>query len=326
MDLARAALATFRAMQALELTSACEMLLASLYFRRGDLPSGAQATADALTHARAAGRVGDHDVHRFEERARRIWPELNRLGRVFLKEGDLALAERYARSARELAVALRDEQWIEDSEFELGIVKFEQTAWAEAEDLFEDVRRRASRSGRPWTAAECLHEIGQVQLRRGDLARARAALELCLTEKRAADPTHVPTETMSVLAQVLTATGANDEAYDMMRACVDADRESGSQHDYAESLSGMALICWEVDRMDEAERVATEALDLSERYHMMPRQITNLLVLGEAAIAAHDFDLAEQRLRRAIHLARSIDFDQMAPLIDALERAQRRTP
>jgi len=213
--LAQDALEKFKQLKHFYGIATCEALLGNLHLHAGELPQAAPRFTAAASGFREAGFMKEAA----EEKATciRMLPELFRLGQVFLKEGNLGLAENYAKAALDLSKDLGDGNHIDEAEVDLGIVKMEQGSFSEALAIFEQQRKKAIVQGNWQRATTCLHEIGQVYLITGRTDESRTALEQCLKEKLAYFPDETHTDTRFLLSRVLSISGDVPTAYAMIK-------------------------------------------------------------------------------------------------------------
>jgi class 3 adenylate cyclase/tetratricopeptide (TPR) repeat protein len=87
------------------------------------------------------------------------------------------------------------------------------------------------------------------------------------------------------------------------RRCSDLASELGSFRDEARSITLLGLVLYYRGEVDEAERLALQALDWLERTSDLYLQLQNLRELARYALARADLKGAEARLREALPLA-----------------------
>jgi tetratricopeptide (TPR) repeat protein len=93
------------------------------------------------------------------------------------------------------------------------------------------------------------------------------------------------------------------EAESELSVAVELAGQMGSHRDEARATSMLGLYKYYLGDIDEAERIAVQALDWLERTCDSYLQVQNLRELARYALARNDPDLAEQRLREALPLA-----------------------
>jgi class 3 adenylate cyclase/tetratricopeptide (TPR) repeat protein len=87
------------------------------------------------------------------------------------------------------------------------------------------------------------------------------------------------------------------------RRCSELASELGSFRDEARSITLLGLVLYYRGEVDEAERLALQALDWLERTSDLYLQLQNLRELARYALARADLQGAEARLRKALPLA-----------------------
>ena len=92
-------------------------------------------------------------------------------------------------------------------------------------------------------------------------------------------------------------------AQEACERCAELASELGSFRDEARSITLLSLIRYYRGQLDEAERLALQALEWLERTADTYLQLQNLRELARCALARGDLGLAEERLRQAVPIA-----------------------
>jgi tetratricopeptide (TPR) repeat protein len=85
--------------------------------------------------------------------------------------------------------------------------------------------------------------------------------------------------------------------------CTELASELGSLRDEARSITLLSIVRYYRSQLDEAERLALQALEWLERTGDTYLQLQNLRELARCALARGDLGLAEERLREAVPIA-----------------------
>jgi tetratricopeptide (TPR) repeat protein len=88
-----------------------------------------------------------------------------------------------------------------------------------------------------------------------------------------------------------------------LSAAVELAGEMGSFRDEARAMSMLAMATYYLGEIDEAERIATQALEWLERTCDSYLQVQNLRELARSALTRGQPEVAEQRLREALPIA-----------------------
>ena len=160
--------------------------------------------------------------------------------------------------------------------------------------------------------AKLLHRLGIQSIRRGDLAAAREHLEqswkLHQKNPSALERSWGRTQIVGTLGAVARDEGDLPQAFDLVREALEIVREVGNPWWESGMLAELSALALSLDRTDDADSCARQALALSREMRDRPGRVFGVGVL--AAVAAEQGDLQRAgRLWGAIE-----EEDAVAPL------------
>jgi tetratricopeptide (TPR) repeat protein len=249
--------------------------------------AGSELSAEARRAARAGAAALGHRkyadaVLRFSEardEAPGYPPFRFQLGGALLRLGRLAEAEEEVRQGLRLA----GEQSTTSEYALMGKVLAARKKWAEAADFFQLALRGSSNpdflKGLDKTGIR--RRLGRMHRDHQDAAR-RAGRETALREeyRRRAEAKGATVLDVYLYARLHPDRGEQERLF---RQCAESDPE------YFEPRYGLAVLCWEAGRLEEAEEEATRAAALND-----PGRVKALWLLGEMRVERGALDEAEE--------------------------------
>jgi class 3 adenylate cyclase/tetratricopeptide (TPR) repeat protein len=282
---------------------------------RPEEPPPFDAAVATLTRAgeKAEGREGIREADRYYARALELvdsWTsdvalDLRlRRGRMLIAQGDLRTASQHLADIAEEALALGRADLRAAALLGLANIDWKQGRAAESSERL----REAERLGSPSGDSELEVRIAYLAANNrgwfegdseGAIIDFRRALELA----EAVDNRALRIEGHMRLGAFLFNLGRIAEADAELSIAVDLAGQMGSHRDEARATSMLGLYKYYLGDIDEAERIAVQALDWLERTCDSYLQVQNLRELARYALARNDPELAEQRLRQALPIA-----------------------
>jgi class 3 adenylate cyclase/tetratricopeptide (TPR) repeat protein len=280
---------------------------------RPEEPPPFDAAVATLTRAgeKAEGREGIREADRFYARALELVGAEGsdvaldlrlRRGRMLIAQGDLRTAQQQLADVAEEALGrsnLRSAALLA-----LANIDWKQGRATESSERLVEAKRLASANG-----------DGELEVRIAYLAAnnrgwfegaSEAAIEdfrRALQLAESIDDRTLRIEGHMRLGAFLFNLGRIVDADAELGAAVDLAGQMGSHRDEARATSMLGLYKYYLGDIEEAERIAVQALDWLERTCDSYLQVQNLRELARYALAKGDPGLAEQRLREALPLA-----------------------
>lgn len=283
-----------------------------LHLKHGEIPHAVRYAVRALQLARTLGDAGRMET--LTAFLRKVGPEVFRLGCVFLKESELDTAADYFAGALAAATAVGDEVRRDVCELHLGIVLQEQGKCDEALETFRRVQARGRARGDWVVITDCAHEIGQTLVHLGDLEGAREQMEQAVRDKRLHRGGESVMDSLHGLAIIHLQQGDAQRAYEAFGTCARESRAQGDEQGFTISLAQQAMAAHSLGRLDDARRLAAEALALSRSYHIARCEMGALVILGEVALQEGDRAAALEHWTQARHVARDIGARELGEL------------
>ncbi len=279
---------------------------------RPEEPPPIEAAVAMLTRAgeKAEGREGIREADRFYARALELLGdeaggialELRlRRGRMLIAQGDLRTANQQLAGVAEEALALGRDDLRAETLLALANIDWKQGRAAESSERLAEAQRLGSdrelevrvaylaANNRGWFGGDSEGAIG-------DFRRA-------LERAAAIDDRSLRIEGHMRLGAFLFNLGRIAEAESELSIAVELAGQMGSHRDEARATSMLGLYKYYLGDIDEAERIAVQALDWLERTCDSYLQVQNLRELARYALARKNPELAEQRLREALPIA-----------------------
>jgi predicted ATPase/class 3 adenylate cyclase len=306
---------------------------------RPEEPPPFEAAIATLIRAgeKAEGREGIREADRFYARALELVAEDTRdlaldlrlrRGRMLIAQGDLRAANQQVSHVAEEALALRRHDLRAAALLALANIDWKQGRAADSSERLIEAERLSSAiddrglevriaylaaNNRGWFEGASEAAIGDF----------RRALELA----EGIDDRALRIEGHMRLGAFLFNLGRIGEAEKELSAAVELAGQIGSHRDEARATSMLGLYRYYLGDIDEAERIAVQALDWLERTCDSYLQVQNLRELARYALARDDPELAEERLREALPLALEgggwLVIETYRYLIEALVRQSR---
>ena len=287
-------------------------------------PRGADLTVrEALD--RGADRVADL-VGQPELKA----VHLATMGRVYRSLGLAAEAE----PMLEEALALRRELGVGplalvESLDELGGLRQDQGDFGSARALFEEALALLREQDGPLAdpLGSVLNNLGLLLYRLDEFEEAEALLLECLPHARALENPLLLHTALNNLAIVLHAKGDYEGAEPLYRELLSLRRESlpADHPRLAISLNNLGVLLRDLGRLDEAERLLTESLEIrevmGERHPMVVPALRNLALL---AFLEGDVERSESLFLAALSISREVDPEHpmVARMLTGVARAE----
>jgi CHAT domain-containing protein/tetratricopeptide (TPR) repeat protein len=220
---------------------------------------------------------------------------LNNIGLVHGERGDL----RSALSALERSLTLKSEGGLDyaHSLNNIGKVHDLQGDLDLALSFYERARQVYTRRGEQHEEASLYVNIGTAHATRGDLPRARAALEKALAADRRADAV---CQALAWLSKVALAEGRPAEAQSLAERGVALAREKNLRPQLASGLEDLAGALLAGGKRPEALAAAQEGSALAEQLRIPGARIANLNVEGRASLALGRREAARRAWQAAI--------------------------
>ena len=264
-----------------------ESAAAQLHVEAAEMARALSAPRDAIAHLEAARAFGHPDaaaihlalgeVHvelgdyaaglqALEVAAAMAGPQLLpevelQLGRAHARRGDFRVAAAHLVAASAPAGWARDDTLAVRVGIERGLVAYRANDLGAAEAHATEARGSAADTAGPaLTAADRL--VGLVSLARGDLDRARMALDASLTRAVQDGDTGAAIAGRNGLALVEAAAGRHAEAVTLLETALEDCRRSGSRHLEAALENNLADALHALGRDDESRRHQTRAVSL----------------------------------------------------------------
>jgi class 3 adenylate cyclase/tetratricopeptide (TPR) repeat protein len=282
---------------------------------RPEEPPPIEAAVAMLTRAgeRAEGREGIREADRFYARALELVSDSAsavaldlrlRRGRMLIAQGDLRTANHWLEEIAEEALALGSDDLRAEVLLALANIDWKQGRAAESGERLAEAHRRASAIGN----AELEVRIAYLAANNrgwfeGDSEGAIADFRRSLAQAAMVDNRSLWIEGHMRLGAFLFNLGRIAEAENELRIAVELAGQMGSYRDEARATSMLGLYRYYLGDIDEAERIAVQALDWLERTCDSYLQVQNWRELARYALARNDPELAERRLREALPLA-----------------------
>jgi class 3 adenylate cyclase/tetratricopeptide (TPR) repeat protein len=282
---------------------------------RPDEPPPIEAAVAMLTRAgeRAEGREGIREADRFYARALELVGdeasgvvlELRlRRGRMLIAQGDLRTANQQLAGVAEEALTLARDDVRAEALLALANIDWKQGRAAESSERLAEAQRLGSATGdRELEVRIAYLAANNRGWFEGDSEAAIGDFRRALDVAAAIDDRALRIEGHMRLGAFLFNLGRIAEAESELSIAVELAGQMGSHRDEARATSMLGLYKYYLGDIDEAERIAVQALDWLERTCDSYLQVQNLRELARYALARNDPELAEHRLREALPLA-----------------------
>ena len=289
--------------------------LLAMDLARPEEPPPTEAAVAMLTRAgeRAEGREGIREADRFYARALELVADETsgvaldlrlRRGRMLIAQGDLRTASQQLADVAEEALDLGRDDLRAEALLGLANIDWKQGRAAESSERLAEARRLGSALG----AGELAVRVAYLAANNrgwfeGDSEAAIGDFRRALDIAAAIDNRALRIEGHMRLGAFLFNLGRIAEADAELSIAVELAGQMGSHRDEARATSMLGLYRYYLGDIDEAERIAVQALDWLERTCDSYLQVQNLRELARYALARDDPELAERRLREALPLA-----------------------
>lgn len=174
---------------------------------------------------------------------------------------------------------------------------------AQARQVFGEMAKLACRLGLPGKQGAALNRVGRAHRESGELALAQLALEQALRLFQQARDLRGIASTQDDLGKVLWLMGDRFRAVQLMRAALEARKQTGDERSLAVSLSNLALVWDEQGRASTSERALGIVGEICRRSTDARAQCDALLVNGNVATHRHELERARAAFRQATQLA-----------------------
>jgi predicted ATPase len=282
---------------------------------RPERPPPIGAAIAALTRAgeKAEGREGIREADRFYTRALELVDDDTsdvaldlrlRRGRMLIAQGDLRAAKQQVADVAEEALAVGLNKLRAAALLALANIDWKQGRAADSGERLVEAEHLASAIGDQELEVRIAYHAANNRgwfegASEAAIADFRRALELA----EAIDDRALRIEGHMRLGAFLFNLGRIAEAETELTVAVALAGQLGSHRDEARATSMLGLYKYYLGDVEEAERIAVQALDWLERTCDGYLQVQNLRELARYALARNDPGLAEERLREALPLA-----------------------
>jgi len=162
-------------------------------------------------------------------------------------------------------------------------------------------------SGRyPIFVAATANSIGGIELEVGHLDEALEMFNVTYEESTKADDFYFGIYGLHGLGRVYARQGNDAEAAEALHRALElAERHAHPLH-ISNSLTELASFHFSAGRLDEAEALSEQALDIRQQHHLLAGAVTNLLRLAEIQVSRARWTDARTFLQRALLVAEEL--------------------
>jgi CHAT domain-containing protein len=231
--------------------------------------------------------------------------------------GDREKAERFTRQlVRESQIA-GNQLYVFLALRHSAFIKVQSGEWEEARDWYMRALRLAEEQGFPHYAAVVARDLGDVYRSLGDLDAARETLESSIRGFLAVgDHTGNPAFAEREIGSILHAQGDYFRAIEVMRHSRDLHARNNHAWAAGATTGMLGSVYRDLGDLDKAEELYRESLSSAARFLDREEQVNRLTQLGDLDLRRGRLESAQDRLERAVKLARTVQWQPR--LVNAL--------
>jgi tetratricopeptide (TPR) repeat protein len=233
---------------------------------------------------------------------------INRLGHVYLLQGDLTAAERQYR--RLITLAPHDDLCQSIALGNLGVIAQTRGDLDEAQRLHREALDIDRKLGGLQGQAIDLGNLGVIAQTRGDLDEAERLLREAIDINRKLGRLQGQAGDLGNLGEIAQTRGNLDEAERLHREALDINRRLGGLLGQASDLGNLGEIAQTRGNLDEAQRLHREAHDINRKLGWLQGQASDLGNLGQIAQTRGDLKEAQRFHRHALDINRKLGWLQ----------------
>lgn len=225
---------------------------------------------------------------------------------IQVDRGEYDVAHETATAQRRLAESLGAEELLAEALRQLGSVEMRLSEYARAETLYEESLDICRETGDRTGEAETLNRLGIVLLRQGNLDAAVDRFEESRTIRAELGDEYGESKTLNNLGLVADDRGEMERAREYFEESLERSRARGDRLHEARTLNNLGLVARKRGEMEHAREYFEESLEQAREIGGQGVEALALVNLGLIARKADDLDRGERQFTDALEVAREI--------------------